>query len=199
MEFLDGDDAEASDRGTSAGAGNAAVAGASRLPTRSMPPTPRESSTATSSPRTSSSPSAVTPRFWISGWRRCVRRKAETFGRDDCREHEEHLPVPERRWARSPICRRNKCAAKNWMRARTCFPLASCSTRWRLGRCRSGARASGVIFDAILNRAPVPPVRLNPDVPVEAGRDHQQGSGERPQAALPERLGHAHRSAAAEA
>jgi eukaryotic-like serine/threonine-protein kinase len=30
--------------------------------------------------------------------------------------------------------------------------------------------SSGVIFEAILNRAPVPPVRLNPDVPAELGR-----------------------------
>jgi serine/threonine protein kinase len=35
-----------------------------------MPLTQRASFTATSSPRTFSSPSAGTPRFWISGWRR---------------------------------------------------------------------------------------------------------------------------------
>ena len=29
---------------------------------------------------------------------------------------------------------------------------------------------SGVIFEAILNRVPVPPVRLNPDLPVDLGR-----------------------------
>ncbi|MEI4878368.1 protein kinase domain-containing protein, partial [Klebsiella pneumoniae] len=29
---------------------------------------------------------------------------------------------------------------------------------------------SGMIFEAVLNRAPVPPVRLNPDVPAELER-----------------------------
>ena len=43
------------------------------------------------------------------------------------------------------------------------------------------------VFDAILNRAPVAPIRLNPACARQAGRDHQQGAGERPQAALPER------------
>ena len=33
---------------------------------------------------------------------------------------------------------------------------------------------SPVIFEAILNRAPVPPVRLNPDVPAATGRDHHR-------------------------
>ena len=42
----------------------------SRLPTRSTPPTPKASSIATSSRPTSLSPSAATPRFWTSAWRR---------------------------------------------------------------------------------------------------------------------------------
>jgi serine/threonine protein kinase len=41
-----------------------------RLPTHWMRLTPKASFTVTSSPPTSSSPSAGTPRFWISGWRR---------------------------------------------------------------------------------------------------------------------------------
>ena len=39
---------------------------------------------------------------------------------------------------------------------------------------------SGVITEAILNRAPVAPVRLNPNVPARVGANHQQGAGERP-------------------
>ncbi len=52
---------------------------------------------------------------------------------------------------------------------------------------------SGVIAEAILNRVPVPPVRLKPGCACEARRNHQQGAGERPQATLPERRRIAHR------
>ena len=58
---------------------------------------------------------------------------------------------------------------------------------------------SALIFNAILERAPVAPVRLNPDVPAEAGTDHQQGAGEGPQGALPERGGNPRRPGAAQA
>ena len=47
---------------------------------------------------------------------------------------------------------------------------------------------SGIIFDAILNRDPVAPVRLNPDLPPEARRNHQSRSRERPQPSFPARL-----------
>ena len=45
--------------------------------------------------------------------------------------------------------------------------------------------SSGVIFNAILDRAPASAVRLNPDLP-QAGRHHQQGAGEGSELALPE-------------
>src|ERR1700759_4366237 len=44
------------------------------------------------------------------------------------------------------------------MRAAIFFRLALCSTRWPRGNCS---------FAAILNRAPVPAVRLNPDLPAK--------------------------------
>ena len=42
--------------------------------------------------------------------------------------------------------------------------------KWRPAHDHFEATARGTIFDAILNHAPVPPVRLNPDVPVELER-----------------------------
>ena len=70
MEFLDGHDAEAPHCRSVRWKRKCCCRWPSRLPTRSTPRTPRASFTATSSPPTFLSPSAGTPRFWISGWRR---------------------------------------------------------------------------------------------------------------------------------
>ena len=59
--------------------------------------------------------------------------------------------------------------------------------------------SSGVIFDAILNRAPASSGAAESRLAGRTGRHHQQGSGERSEPALPARLGHASGSATAEA
>ncbi len=57
----------------------------------------------------------------------------------------------------------------------------------------------GMISEAILNRAPVAPVRLNPDVPPKLEEVITQGAGEGPEAAVSERSGDSHGFAAREA
>ena len=54
--------------------------------------------------------------------------------------------------------------------------------------------SSAVIFREILDRAPVPAVRLNPDTARRTGTNHQPSAGEGPRAALSERGGDALRT-----
>ena len=56
------------------------------------------------------------------------------------------------------------------MRAPICSLSARCCTRWRRDVCRFAEKARPMIFKAILNRAPTPAVRLNPEVPAELER-----------------------------
>src|SRR6202049_820977 len=58
--------------------------------------------------------------------------------------------------------------------------------------------STATIFEAILNRAPVAPIRLNPGVPPDLERIHQPGAGKRPGAAVSGRGGNAFRAHAAE-
>ena len=59
--------------------------------------------------------------------------------------------------------------------------------------------SSAVICEAIMNRAPVAAGTAEQRCAAEARRNHQQGTGERSQPALPARLGNAERLAATEA
>ena len=59
--------------------------------------------------------------------------------------------------------------------------------------------STGVIFDGIMNRAPLPLLRLNPDLPPDLGTDHQSCAGKGPGVAISARVGNALRTDAGEA
>ena len=77
--------------------------------------------------------------------------------------------------------------------------LARCCMKWRPARCRFAATTTAVIFNAILEKPPAPPARLESGHSAEAGRNYFQGAGERSPDALPARRGTAHGSGAPEA
>ena len=70
--------------------------------------------------------------------------------------------------------------ASAWTGAQICFPSVWSFMRWQQASCHSASRRpngaglkekrQGSVFDSILNRIPVSPVRLNPDVPAELER-----------------------------
>src|SRR5438477_12904647 len=74
-------------------------------------------------------------------------------------------PAQDRLWAPSLTCLPSKCEASLSTPAPTCFRSELCCTKWPLARLPFRGDTSGVIFDGIMNRAPLAPVRLNPDLP----------------------------------
>ena len=97
------------------------------------------------------------------------------------------------------ICHRSRRAGKSWMRGRICFRLARCCTRWRRGKAAFRGNTAAMIHDAILNRAADGIEWKFGGNGRRAGAHFEEGAGERPAAALPERGGIADGSGAAEA
>ena len=54
----------------------------------------------------------------------------ESFDDADSQRAEHLTQTWHGNWHRRYTCHPNRCGAKNWMRARICFPLVWCSTRW---------------------------------------------------------------------
>ena len=67
------------------------------------------------------------------------------------------------------------------------------------GRLPFQGNTAAAMFNAIINKAPVAPGRVNPDLAAGSGTHHRQGAGEGSQAPLSERGGDAGRSGAAQA
>ena len=170
-----------------------------------MPLIARASSIGTSSPRTFSSlrGAGEGPGLWLGqADAEAAEGKAAVAVRSAATatpQAESISPARAWRWARSPTCRRSRRGEKNSTPARTSSVLARCSTRWpRASQPFTGNTSAGFSKPSYARPRPRR-VRLNPELPGGAGTNHQQGAGERPRAALPERRRHARRPEAPEA
>ena len=78
---------------------------------------------------------------------------------------DQHLTSPGTRWARWRICRPNRRWERNWTIAPIFFRSALVLYEMSTGTLPFRGETSAAIFDAILHKSPVAPVRLNPDLP----------------------------------
>ena len=156
--------AQPAHRGQAAAAWTSSSTWASRSPTRWPRRTTWASCTATSSPPTSSSPIAEPPSCSTSGWPRPQARRPGA-GATTAGTTLEHLTGPGSIVGTVAYMSPEQVRGEPLDARTDIFSLGAVLYEMATGRQAFSGTTSGTIHDAILNRAPVAPARVNPDVP----------------------------------
>ena len=172
MEFLDGMTLKHRIDGRPMEIDTAVSLWRSRLPTRWTRRTRKISSIATSSPPIFSSPNAATPRFWTSASRRLhllpVRRASlRRRARRPAMWTNSDLTSPGSTLGTVAYMSPEQARAKELDARSDLFSFGAVLYEMTTGTLPFRGESSAVIFKAILDAAPTPAVRLNPEVPAK--------------------------------